>query len=52
MGRCDLPDLYLHLLREETGGRGEGITAHASIAVTTSGMAVLPDETKLLVGEI
>ena len=28
------------------------ITVHASTAVTTSGMAVLPDEAKLLVGEI
>ena len=31
---------------------GKGITAHTSTAVTTSGMAILRDETKLLVGEI
>ena len=31
---------------------GKGITAHTSTSITTSGTAVLPDETKLLVGEI
>ena len=34
------------------GGSGETNREHPSIAVITSGMAVLPDEAKLLVGEI
>ena len=51
MGGYDLPDLYLPLLNEEETRGGKGITAHASTAVTTSSMAVLPDETKLIIGD-
>ena len=52
MGGYDIPDFYLPLLREKRLGGQEGITAHTSTFVTTSGMALLPDEAKLLVGEI
>ena len=31
---------------------GKGIIAHGSTAIITSGMAVLPDETKLIVGDL
>ena len=52
-GGYDLQDLYL-TFAEGAGYQGvqERLTGHASTADTTSGMALLHEEAKLLLGEI